>query len=264
MIEMQPDDWQACHSRRGGARHFGKPGGTLVSVVTVVYNAVHVFEGALRSIVDQHSACAEYIVIDGDSTDGTVEFLERYDDRIDLWISEPDSGIYHAMNKALDTARGDWLIFIGADDRLLVQIDSIVERLRDPDTVYYGNVQIEETGAVSGGRFSRYRMMQENICHQAVFYPRSVYSRKRYDTSIGPLADHCYNIELRGAGVPFVHIPEVVARFSQNGISSVKDARFEEIKLAAIRRSFGLTLYLLKRLRTTLVHLLKPRRHVTS
>jgi glycosyltransferase involved in cell wall biosynthesis len=225
--------------------------------VTVVYNAAGVLETAIRSVVDQAYSRVEYIVIDGGSTDGSVAVIERYADRIAHWVSEPDGGIYDAMNKALAVARGDWLLFLGSDDVLLAPLSSIAGRLRDPRAIYYGNVQIERSGAISGGRFSRYRMMQENICHQAIFYPRSAYAQKRYDTGCGPLADHLYNIELRGAGVPFVHLDATISRFNDGGVSSVRDARFESIKLAAIHASFGLSFYALKCARNALVRIAK-------
>lgn len=229
----------------------------LISIVTVVYNAAAVLETAIRSVVEQTYPRIEYLVIDGGSTDGSVALIERYAERITHWVSEPDGGVYDAMNKALAVARGDWLLFLGADDALLVSLASIAERLCDPRAVYYGNVQIERSGAISGGRFSRYRLMQENICHQAIFYPRSAYAHRRYDTSCGPLADHRYNIELRGASVPFVHIDATISRFNDGGLSSVRDARFEPIKLAAIRANFGWPLYAVKYARSALVRIVK-------
>lgn len=234
-----------------------RPQPPLITIVTVVYNAAQVLETAIRSVVGQAYPRLEYIVIDGGSTDGSVALIERYADRITHWVSEPDQGVYDAMNKALAAARGDWLLFLGADDALLAPLASIAGQLRDPRAVYYGDVQIEGSGAISGGRFSRYRMMQENICHQAVFYPRSAYTHKRYDTGCGPLADHRYNIELRGAGVPFVHLDATISRFNDGGLSSVRDARFESVKLAAIRASFGWPLYAVKCARNALVRLVK-------
>jgi glycosyltransferase involved in cell wall biosynthesis len=225
----------------------------------VTFNAAAVIERALASVLHQRSAALELIVIDGQSTDGTVEILRRHDSAIAHWRSEPDNGIYDAMNKALSVATGDWLLFLGADDELLVNPARILERFGCRDAVYYGDVQIRRTGAISGGRFSRYRLMQENICHQAIFYPRSVYRRKRYDTTCGMLADHRYNIELCGAGTPFIHIDQTISRFEDKGRSSVRNPGFETVKLAAIRNSFGRQYYWLKRTRTAVVRLLKPR-----
>jgi glycosyltransferase involved in cell wall biosynthesis len=202
-------------------------------------------------------------VMDGGSTDGTLQILKRHDAGIDLWRSAPDAGIYDAMNKLLQMATGDWLLFIGADDELLASPSALLRHCRQPDTVYYGDVRIRASGRVSGGRFSRYRLMQQNICHQAILYPRSAYKTKAYDLGCGLLADHRYNIELMGSGVPFVHIAETVSLFNDTGRSSAGDPQFEAVKLASIRASFGWPFYAVKRLRSTCVGLFKGR-HVAA
>jgi glycosyltransferase involved in cell wall biosynthesis len=228
-----------------------------ITVAMVTFNAAATLERALASVLRHASAALELVVIDGGSSDGTVELLKRHDARIDHWRSEPDRGIYDAMNKALEVASGDWLIFLGADDELLVSPEQVLRHAVRPDAVYYGDVCIRSSNAISGGRFSKYRLMQENICHQAIFYPRAVYKNKAYDTGSGMLADHRYNIELRGSGVAFIHIDEVISRFDDSGRSSARDPRFEDIKLRAIREHFGLPLYLAKRARSAAVRLLK-------
>jgi glycosyltransferase involved in cell wall biosynthesis len=230
-----------------------------VTVATVVFNGAAVLEHAITSVLQWQHDLVEYVVVDGGSKDGTVALLERYDDQIDSWISEPDRGIYDAMNKALKMARGEWVIFLGADDVLLPDFDAAVRHLTDPRAVYYGNVQIEATGAISGGRFSRYRLMQENICHQALFYPREVYQSKPYDIQAGLLADHKYNIELWGSGTRFVHLPMTVSRYNNAGASSGNQHYFDAIKLVAIRTHFGIFYYVLKLARTALVKLIKGR-----
>lgn len=228
-----------------------------ISIVTVVRNAGEVFEQAILSVVNQGYEGLEYIVIDGGSVDGTVSLIERYADRIAYWVSEADAGIYDAMNKALAVASGDWLLFLGADDELKFPLRALVPMLQDRDAVYYGNVERLRAADVRGGRFHRYRLMQENICHQAIFYPRTVYRTKQYALDAGILADHKYNIELWGAGTRFVHLPIVVSRFNDAGASSGRQAYFERIKLDTIRESFGPVFYALKRIRTALVHLMK-------
>ena len=230
-----------------------------ITVAMVTFNAAGTLERALESVLRHRSAALELIVMDGGSDDGTLDILRRHESRMAQWRSEPDDGIYDAMNKALQVATGDWLLFLGADDELLAAPEQILPRMSRAEAVYYGDVRIRSSNARSGGRFSKYRLMQENICHQAVLYPKSVYQRKRYDTASGMLADHRYNIELRGSGVPFIYLDEVISRFDDGGRSSVRDPRFEAIKLTAIRDSFGLPLYLTKRARTAVVRLLKSR-----
>ena len=233
-----------------------------ITVATVVRNGAATLDRVMESVLALVGAQVEYVVVDGASSDGSVDIIRSHAKRLAGWISEPDGGVYDAMNKALAMARGDWLIFIGADDILLPALASTATRLVDRDAIYYGDVEIAGTGAVSGGRFNRYRLMQENICHQAVLYPRSVYRTTRYDLGAGILADHKYNIELWGRGVRFRYLPCVVSRFNPAGLSSGADAqaRFEPIKMQAIRTSFGPGLHAVKRTRSALVRLLKGRR----
>lgn len=246
---------------RGGRRVRGltPTSSPLITVVTVVFNAVATFEATLRSVVDQQSPLVEYLVIDGGSTDGTLDLIRRHDADIDYWVSEPDNGIYDAMNKSRAAALGDWLLFLGADDELVAQIDDLVEVMADRSAVYYGNVLLRKRGTTSGGRFSTYRLMNENICHQAVLYPRTVYASKPYDTACGVLADHKYNIELWGEGTRFEHLDRTISRYNETGLSSHGDPTFESQKLAAIRAHFGLSMFLLKRARSLAARLLKPR-----
>ncbi len=91
----------------------------LVTVITAVFNGEEFLAGCLESVISQNYPNLEHVVLDGGSTDGTVEILRRYEDHIALWISEPDAGVYDAWNKGLGLARGEWISFLGADDEYL-------------------------------------------------------------------------------------------------------------------------------------------------
>jgi glycosyltransferase involved in cell wall biosynthesis len=102
--------------RLGGVRKEGGPGNPLVSVVTVVYNGEKHIEQTIRSVLEQSYRPVEYIVVDGGSTDGTIDILAKYGDRIDYWISEPDKGISDAMNKGILLSTGELIAHLHADD----------------------------------------------------------------------------------------------------------------------------------------------------
>lgn len=90
----------------------------LVSIITVCYNAKDTIESTINSIRDQVYDNIEYIVVDGDSTDGTKEIIEQNRDAINIYISEPDKGLYYAMNKGLDIANGEYVWFMNSGDRI--------------------------------------------------------------------------------------------------------------------------------------------------
>jgi glycosyltransferase involved in cell wall biosynthesis len=154
-------------------------------------------------------------------------------------VSEPDKGIYDAMNKVCSLATGDWLIFLGCDDVLLDTIGNIAELLTDPDSVYYGDVILSSSGQFYGGRFSKYRLAHMNCCHQAMFYPRSVYKKYSYSLEYRWLADYVYNIILMGDAVPFAYANVVVSIYNDKGGSSRGDSEFEKKKIRLIRSAFG-------------------------
>ena len=125
---------------RGGEKSLASITSPLVSIVVVTLNAEEHIEDCLRSIVNQACQNLEVIVFDGGSQDRTIEILKKYDSTISYWQSEPDKGIYDAMNKAVDLARGQWFYFLGADDRLLPGFSELAYKLVAPNTVYYGDM----------------------------------------------------------------------------------------------------------------------------
>ena len=129
----------------GGARSHNKPKNSLpnqplITVITVVYNGVETLEDTIRSVIEQTYNNVEHIIIDGGSTDGTLDILRKYDGEIDYWLSEKDAGIYDAMNKGIALANGDYIGMLNADDFLATPfaLKKIVERFKfsDADAVF--------------------------------------------------------------------------------------------------------------------------------
>lgn len=220
------------------------PDDPKISIGMVVYNGARHIRRALQSVADQSARNIELIVVDGGSTDGTLEILHEYAEHVSVLVSEPDRGIYDAMNKVCGLATGDWLLFMGCDDELLDVIHDVSRFFSRADCAYYGDVVFLHSGEVYGGRFSRRRLMRQNICHQALFYPRAVYAGYRYSLDYPLLADYAYNIRLMGDAVPFVYIPRVIAVFNERGSATGRDADFQRDRRAILRAAFG-NLYIL-------------------
>lgn len=216
--------------------------GMKITVVTVTYNCAAVLQAAIDSVAGQTYPHVEYIVVDGGSTDGTVEIIRQNAAQITRWVSEPDGGIYDAMNKGIAMATGDFIYFLGGDDRLYPEVLGLVAaQMKDLQSVYYGDVCfVGDRHGVYDGVFNRNKLIRRNICHQAIFYPCAVLSEgKKYDLAYKTYADYVFNMELWGSGVRFVYLGLVVADFRVGGASISGDALFFERRKALIRKYFG-------------------------
>lgn len=247
--------------RAGGLRTKGYlkkslPDEPLVTVITVVFNGEECLEATIESVLNQTYDNIEYIVIDGGSTDGTLAIINKYNEQIDYWVSEADNGIYDAMNKAVTLARGDWCYFLGSDDVLLPEFSRLIDAVTDTGHVYYGNVVIRKTGRVSGGKFTKYKLMQQNICHQAILYPRELLVRFRYSYKYKFYADYHLNL-LAFRHCRFKFVPCNVAIFDDRGASSQRDTVFLNDLPMLILHNLGVVYFLIKTIRTPIARLYK-------
>jgi glycosyltransferase involved in cell wall biosynthesis len=200
----------------------------LVSIVCVTLNAAKTLPQLIKSINDHKTDVVEFIVVDGDSRDGTIDILKENEQDIDFWISDPDSGIYDAMNKSLSYIKGQWVIFLGADDLLAEGFSKMVPLLKEPGTIYYGNVIYYGKELLK--LYDDYYLTKLNFCHQAIFYSKAVFTKYRYDLQYKVYAD--YHLNLRCWKDPmfrFVHADHLVASFPDGGFSTyTKDMVFEK------------------------------------
>jgi glycosyltransferase involved in cell wall biosynthesis len=200
----------------------------LVSVVCVTYNAARTLPSLIKSVGDHKTDSVEFVVVDGNSTDGTIDILKENEGIVDFWISKPDDGIYDAMNRAVNYIKGQWVIFLGADDLLLEGFKKMITLLNDANTIYYGNLLFY--GKEFFKVYDDYYLTKLNICHQSIFYPRAVFNKYNYDSQYKVYAD--YHLNLRCWSDPrfnFVHADHFVSYFHEGGFSSVtKDPVFEK------------------------------------
>ncbi len=216
----------------------------LISVILVTYNAEKYLQRCLDSIYSQHYPHIEVVVMDGGSTDGTAAVLQNNAGKLAFWKSEKDGGIYEAMNKALDHARGQWIYFIGADDILTPAFSLMAAELTDPHAIYYGSVL--KAGQKYLGKMAPYKQAKTGINHQAIIYPASVFSVRRYDTRYRISADHVFNMQCHSdKHYHFIFKDFDIAIFNDTGISSLqKDNVFEKEKAGLILKHFGTAIYL--------------------
>jgi len=173
----------------------------LISVITPTLNSANFIEANLLSVARQNYNNIEHIVIDGLSSDGTLDIIGKYQDHyahIKL-KSEKDSGIYDAMNKGVDIAKGDWLYFLGSDDTLYDEnvFSSLKDILADPGIdIVYGNVIFKTSGQKYNGKYNKTKLLQKNICHQAILTRKTVFSKLgKFNVNYKALADWHFNMK---------------------------------------------------------------------
>jgi glycosyltransferase involved in cell wall biosynthesis len=224
----------------------------LVSIITVVLNGAPYVSRAIESVVYQSYNAVEFIVIDGGSTDGTLDILRAYDQAIDYWVSEPDSGIYDAMNKGVSVARGNWVLFLGADDVLAHRhiLEHVFCRTPIPaDTdILFGNVWyvagwLYKRGRLFRGRFGPEIKFRNTLHHQGTFYARRLFQDFQYETGFVVSSDYELNLRLFVSGARWRQFDEVVAWCGiSESVLAVWGAYTAEIKIRhrylSLRESF--------------------------
>ena len=211
--------------RINGQRISGTAEQPLISVVTVVRNRVDHIEKTISGVLEQTYPNVEYIVIDGASTDGTVDVLRRYDDRIDYWASEPDAGIYDAMNKALDLISDPeaYVIFANSDDRFYTPfaLERLVTGGGGADLVY-GRMVLTDGDAVTlqGREVELNDLAGETLCHPATLVKRRVFDEVgRFDTSFRIAGDYDFLVRCFAQPVTTRYVPEIVSRMAMGGMN---------------------------------------------
>ena len=212
-----------------------------VSIVTVVFNAKEYLKETIKSVFTQSFPNIEYIIIDGLSTDGTVEVIKEFDASIFYWISEKDHGIYDAMNKAIEKASGEWILFLNAGDTFYSN-DSIEKFLQDvnPDTeLYNGAINFIDQSTHQGRIKIPYGLdkVWETIpCwHQASFIKTSLMKEYKYSLEYKIAGDHDFYIRCFINNNKFQFTNNVIANMVAGGLhqQQAKLAYIESIKILA-------------------------------
>lgn len=233
-----------------------------LSVITITYNAVSSLKKTIDSIVDQTNKEFEYLLVDGNSTDGTISIIKEFESRVKKgefgikpdqyrWVSEPDKGLYDAMNKAISLSQGDFIWFINAGDKIyspetLQQVVDAIEQNPDADVVYGQTVIIGQDDEVLG---ERHRVAPVDltkkslldglvVCHQSVIVRRSI--APQYDLGYKLTADYDWMCRVLDVSRKNVYIDGYLSKFQTAGLSTKRRKQSLKERFVIMRRHFGL------------------------
>jgi len=220
----------------------------ILSVITIVYNNAKDIERTMLSVLNQTYPSIEYIVVDGLSNDGTFEIIKKYEGRIAKFTSEKDEGIYDAMNKGLDLATGDYVIFMNSGDEFydIDTVAAVFASANDAD-IYYGETEmIDDVGQSLGQR--RHKAPKRftwrgfnlgmSISHQAIYIKRSLI--EPYDRRYQLSADIDWIIRAAKKAKKIVNVNRYVAKYLVGGMSKTKHRQSLAERFDIMKRHYGL------------------------
>jgi glycosyltransferase involved in cell wall biosynthesis len=193
-----------------------------ITIITVCYNAINSIEKTIISILSQTYKNLEYIIIDGGSTDGTIDVIKKYEKQISYWKSEPDKGVYDAMNKGIELATGEWVNFMNAGDSFYNTevLQSLNLYFSDSQTdIIYGDTCIEINNK------NKYRVIPENIsnielhlpfCHQSCFVKSSIIKNNLFLLQYKYVADYAMFYKFYQLGYKFKYINHIISNYQIN------------------------------------------------
>jgi glycosyltransferase involved in cell wall biosynthesis len=234
------------HKTEGGLRtrsyfknsHYNKP---LISIITVVYNGSNHIEQTINSVLDQTYDNVEYIIVDGNSTDGTLDIIKKYDEVIDYWISENDEGIADAMNKGVSLSTGEYIIYINADDYLFdnSSLSNALLTIGGCDLlmckIVYGGQDSRQTLSPRG--FNFWFFFKSGILHQGAITHRNVFNLiGDFDTQFRIALDYDFFLRAHIAGVKAKKSDVILSFMRDTGVSSKLDRESLVVRLKEEQR----------------------------
>jgi glycosyltransferase involved in cell wall biosynthesis len=232
--------------RARGIRKESRENMPLITVITVVRNGEKTLEQTILSVINQTYANIEYIVVDGVSTDNTLDIIRKYEDRIDYWQSEPDGGIYYAMNKGINLARGDYIALLNSDDyyeydTCKIIADNITKTHKD---IYYGIMRVLDLFGKVNFIYGYLMATVEKsmIAHPTCFIAKSIYQKYLYNTKYRSAADYDFILKIRNAA-EFYFVDKILASYRLGGNSDSLLGKLETINIRRKYRLISITGY---------------------
>jgi len=219
-----------------------------LSIITVSLNSAEYIEETILSVLNQDYPDFEYIIIDGGSTDGTLDIIEKYKQQLTYFCSEPDNGLYDAMNKGIKRATGDIVGIINSDDYYFPGTFSTVNKAfkgKSLDShIFWGDVEYEIKGTVKGFRPQKTKI-GAFAPHPSMFCPRKIYERiGLYDTSFRLLGDYDFMYRaINKNKINPIYVPVPIAFFREGGLadSNIKRCLKDEL---TVKLKYGQSIFL--------------------
>jgi len=239
------------------------PENPLVTVVTVVFNGEKYLERTILSVINQDYDNIEYIIIDGGSTDSTLDIVRHYEHAIDYWVSEPDKGIYDAMNKGVLCTKGEYVIHLNSDDYFEKNVISrVVSKIKDNPgyDLYHGSLLVHKSSGKSVCRVGHNFLPTSMPAYQPTSFVRvsSVSNLEWFDTDYKIASDFKFFKILRTQNFRFLNINMLITHFSDGGASSNSLARLTELKLILLELGYLPIIVELLLLRIKVIEYLLP------
>lgn len=222
-----------------------------LSIITINYNDKQGLQKTIESVINQTWKDFEFIVIDGNSTDGSVALIEQYSNEINYWVSEIDTGVYHAMNKGIKIANGEYLLFLNSGDFLVDNniLNQVVNKLDNNVSIFYGNLFYSELGKrialwTPPNELSFSYLLNFSLPHPASFIKKELFFKYfLYNESLQIVSDWEFFIFcLCKMNEPYKHLDIVISDFDNGGISSKKEnlEKIEKEKTKTLMNHFPL------------------------